>query len=111
MITFKSNKQEEDGNTILYPINSVSFNPVNDRWFMTAGADGGLHFWDYEAKNKIKTLNYGNNPICAARVSPRGDMIAYGLGNDWHLGQEGLNKWQTKLGVHPIAENETKFAK
>lgn len=54
---------------------------------MTAGADGGLHFWDYEAKNKIKTLNYGNNPICAAKVSPRGDMIAYGLGNDWHLGQ------------------------
>lgn len=81
----------------------MSFNPINDRWFMTAGADGGLHFWDYEAKNKIKTLNYGGNPICAAKVSPKGDMIAYGLGNDWHLGQEGINKWPVKLGVHPIA--------
>ena len=47
IITFKSNKQEEGGNTILYPINSVSFNPINERWFMTAGADGVIHFWDY----------------------------------------------------------------
>jgi len=85
IITFKSNKQEEAGNTILYPINSVGFNPVNERWFMTAGSDGGLHFWDYEAKNKIKTLNYGM-PICCAKVSPKGDMIAMGLGNDWHIG-------------------------
>jgi hypothetical protein len=29
-------------------------------------------------------------------------MIAYGLGNDWHLGQEGMNKWQTKVGVHQV---------
>lgn len=86
VITFKSNKQEEAGNTILYPINSVSFNPINDRWFMTAGSDGGMHFWDYEAKNKIKSLNYGGVPICTAKVSPKGDMVAYGLGNDWHLG-------------------------
>lgn len=78
---------------------------------MTAGADGAMHFWDYQAKNKIKTLNYGGNPISSAKVSPKGDMIAIGLGNDWHLGQEGVNKWPVKLGVHAIAQNETKFAK
>lgn len=54
---------------------------------MTAGSDGGMHFWDFEAKNKIKTLNYGGMPITTAKVSAKGDMIAYGLGNDWHLGQ------------------------
>ena len=102
IITFKSNKQEESGNTILYPINSVSFNPINERWFMTAGADGVIHFWDYEARNKIKTLNYAGNPVCSATVNQKGDMIAYGLGNDWHLGQEGVNKWQTKVGVHQV---------
>lgn len=53
---------------------------------MTAGADGGLHFWDFEAKNKIKTLNYAGIPITTAKVSGKGDMIAYGLGNDWHTG-------------------------
>ena len=72
---------------------------------MTAGSDGSMHFWDYESRSKIKTLSYGGNPICAAKVSPTGDMIAYALGNDWHLGQEGLNKWQTKIGVHKILES------
>ena len=47
IITFKSNKQEEGGNTYLFPINSVGFNPVNQKWFMTAGSDGGMHFWDF----------------------------------------------------------------
>ena len=47
VITFKSNKQDEGGLTMLYPVNSVGFNPRNDRWFMTAGAEGCIHFWDY----------------------------------------------------------------
>jgi len=55
---------------------------------MTAGSDGGMHLWDFEAKTKIKSLSYGS-PICCARISPRGDMLAYGLGNDWHKGQDG----------------------
>lgn len=67
-------------------MNAVSFNAVNDRWFMTAGSDGGMHFWDYEAKNKIKSLSYGGIPICCAKVNTAGNMIAYGLGNDWHIG-------------------------
>lgn len=79
---------------------------------MTAGADGVVHFWDYEARNKIKTLNYGGVPITSAKVSQKGDMVAYGLGNDWHLGQEGATKWpQPKLGVHIVIESETKFAR
>lgn len=77
---------------------------------MTAGSDGGMHFWDFEAKNKIKTLNYAGNPITTAKVSFKGDMIAYGLGNDWHIGQEG-SKFQPRLGVHMVTEQETKFTK
>jgi len=30
-------------------------------------------------------------------------MIAYGLGNDWHIGKEG-DKWKPKLGVHRIGQ-------
>ena len=108
-ITFKSNKQEEQGSTVLYPVNSVDFNIINDKWFLTAGSDGALSIWDFEAKNKIKLLNYANNPITKAKVSQRGNMIAYGLGNDWHVGLEGNNLWTPKVGVHVVAENETKF--
>lgn len=53
---------------------------------MTAGADGVMHFWDYEGKVKIKSFSYGGIPITTAKVSPKGNMLAYGLGNDWHEG-------------------------
>ncbi len=59
----------------------------NDKWFLTAGSDGYMHFWDYEQKNKIKSLNYAKIPICVAKVDYSGEMIAYGLGNDWHIGK------------------------
>ena len=68
-----------------------------------------MSLWDFEAKNKIKPLNYASNPICKAKVSPRGDMIAYGLGDDWHLGVLGNGLWQPKVGLHIITEQETKF--
>ena len=72
---------------------------------MTAGSDGVMSFWDYKARNKIKSFNYSGNPICCAAVSPNGSMVAYGLGNDWHIGEEGVGKWQNKFGVHIVAEN------
>lgn len=104
-ITFKSNKQEELGTTVLYPVNSVDFNVVNEKWFLTAGSDGALSIWDFEAKNKIKLLSYGSVPICKAKVSQRGNMIAYGLGNDWHMGIDGNGLWQPKVGVHLVADS------
>lgn len=72
---------------------------------MTAGSDGAMHFWDYELKNKIKSLHFAEHPICVARVNSSGDMVAYALGNDWHLGEEGIGKWPVKIAVHLITEN------
>lgn len=109
IITFKSNKQEEAGSIILYPVNSSGFSPAYENWYMTAGSDGVMSFWDYKARNKIKSFTYSGNPVCAAKVAPSGNMVAYALGNDWHLGEEGLNKWQNKIGCHMVADNETKF--
>lgn len=67
-----------------------------------------MSFWDYNVRNKIKSVTFGGNPICCAKVSPQGDMIAYGLGNDWHIGTEG-SKWTPRLGVHKLSEGEMKF--
>ena len=44
-----------------------------------------MTYWDYKAKNRIKGFNL-KYPICAAEVSPKGNMVVYSLGNDWHLG-------------------------
>lgn len=53
---------------------------------MTAGSDGVMSFWDYKARNKIKAFTFALNPICCASVSHNGWMVAYGTGNDWHVG-------------------------
>ncbi len=71
---------------------------------MTGGADGIMYFWDFEARSKIRIFNFAEHPICCATLSQNGDMMAYALGNDFHLGPEGA-KWKTKLAVHMIPEN------
>ena len=109
IITFKANKQEQAGSVILYPVNSTSFSSIYENWFMTAGSDGVMSLWDYKARNKIKSFSFANNPVSAAAVSQTGNMIAYGLGNDWHVGEEGIGQWPNKIGVHMVAENETKY--
>lgn len=85
LITFKSNKVEEGGNAILYPTNTSCFNPFLECWFVTGGSDGTMSFWDYKARNKIRSFMF-NNPVCCAQVSSNGKMVAYSLGNDWHIG-------------------------
>jgi hypothetical protein len=72
---------------------------------MTGGSDGFLHLWNYELKNKIKSFNFGGIPVCVAKINPQGDMLAYGLGNDWHIGEEG-RKWPSLLQVHRFGSDE-----
>lgn len=66
---------------------------------MTAGSNGDVHCYNYVTKSKIKSFYYGS-PITAIKVHPSGKFFAFAVGNDWHLGTAGLNKWETKLGVH-----------
>lgn len=110
-MTFKSNKIDEAGKSVLYPVNSVGFNPRSKNWFFTAGGDGYMQLWDYNARNKIKQFGYARVPISCAKISPSGDMIAYALGNDWHMGPEGIGQWKTKLCVHYVKDDELKFLK
>jgi WD40 repeat protein len=53
---------------------------------MTCGSDGYMNFWDVSVRNKIKFLAFATSPICSAKVSQTGEFIAYGLGNDFHIG-------------------------
>lgn len=63
-----------------------------------------MSFWDYKARNKIKSFSFAGNPVCCATVSYAGNMVAYANGNDWHIGQEGIGKWPNTIGVHLITE-------
>jgi len=55
---------------------------------VTAGSEGLMVFWDYEVKNKIKTLSFNNVPIVCIKMSPDGKYLAYALGNDFSKGQD-----------------------
>ena len=88
-ITFKAQKTEDKDQIVLYPVNSINFNPISEDWFSTCGADGTMHFWNHRSKSKIKSFSYNSNPVCYSSVSHNGRHIAYALGNDWHIGPEG----------------------
>lgn len=68
-----------------------------------------MSFWDFKARNKIKSFNFAFNPVCTTAISPSGWMVAYANGNDWHIGTEGIGKWQNRIGVHMITDTETKY--
>lgn len=94
-----------------FPVNSVQFNSRNPKFMMTAGAEGQMVFWDYEAKNKIKTFQYSAMPIVTSKMSPDGKFLAYALGNDFSKGPESYSmNIQNKLCVHSIPDNELKCA-
>jgi WD40 repeat protein len=80
----------------------VDFNPIYENWFLTSGSDGVVNFWDYKQRQKIKQFSYASNPICCSNISPNGSIVAYATGNDWHIGQEGIGKWQNRIGAHII---------
>lgn len=63
-----------------------------------------MHFWDHQTKTRLKSFSFNSNPICYSGVSYCGRYLAYGMGNDWHMGPEG-EKWKPKLGVHEIQPN------
>lgn len=73
-MTFKCHKVEEKSNNswnaskknVLYPVHDVQFHPVAKGFVSTVGGDGMMYFWDYQQKNKIKTLNFKKEPITRA---------------------------------------------
>lgn len=109
-LIFKVNKLESAGTSYYYPVNAIGFNIKNIKWLFTGSSDGVLQFWNYDGKSSIKTMNFKSVPVITAKTNYSGDLIAYALGNDWHIGPEGIGKWPTKIAVHLIPDPEVKFA-
>lgn len=43
---------------MLFPVHACGFHPNQKYFFYTAGGEGNLFFWDFDAKNKITGLNF-----------------------------------------------------
>lgn len=48
--------------------------------------------------------------MSCAKTNPSGDLMAYALGNDWHMGHEGIGQWKSKIMVHAIRDDDIKKA-
>lgn len=103
------NKKE----SVLYPVHGLEFNSRNPKFVCTvisniylnflnklsfeifvlkkyffyqqAGGDGTIHFWDYEAKNKIRSMSFKSQPVTSISISPDGNLLAYALGCNFFI--------------------------
>lgn len=92
----------------IYSVNAISFHPVHGT-FSTAGSDGTFHFWDKDAKHRLKGYPAVGGPISSTAFNRTGSIFAYAVSYDWSKGYSA-NTPQTpnKVMLHPVGPDETK---
>ncbi|KAJ5772842.1 hypothetical protein N7457_007738 [Penicillium paradoxum] len=92
----------------IFSVNSITFHPVHGT-FSTAGSDGTFHFWDKDAKHRLKGYPAVGGPITTTAFNRTGNIFAYAVSYDWSKGYSA-NTQQTvnKVMLHPIGPEETK---
>lgn len=92
----------------VYSVNAISFHPVHGT-FSTAGSDGTFHFWDKDAKHRLKGYPEVGGTISATDFNRNGAIFAYAVSYDWSKGYQ-FNTAQTtnKIMLHPISGDECK---
>ena len=94
--------------TLVYSVNDISFHPVHGT-FSTAGSDGTFHFWDKDAKHRLKGYPTVGSSITATTFNSSGTIFAYAVGYDWAKGFMGNNpQYPNKVMLHPIQGEECK---
>ncbi|KAI9664440.1 MAG: RNA export factor gle2 [Bathelium mastoideum] len=109
--SFKCHRQnlpnQRDGSNV-YSVNAISFHPVHGT-FSTAGSDGTFHFWDKDAKHRLKGYPEVGGSISATTFNRNGNIFAYAVSYDWHKGYAHNNpQYPNKIMLHPITGDECK---
>ena len=92
----------------VYALNAISFHPVHGT-FSTAGSDGTFHFWDGNAKNRLKGYPAVGGTISTTAFNRQGTVFAYAVSYDWSQGfaknpQAPVNK----VMLHGVQPEEVK---
>ncbi|CAI7587952.1 unnamed protein product [Penicillium pancosmium] len=92
----------------IYSVNSINFHPVHGT-FSTAGSDGTFHFWDKDAKHRLKGYPSVQGPISSTAFSRNGNIFAYAVSYDWSKGYSANTQQTTnKVMLHPVGPDEMK---
>lgn len=107
--SFKCHRDPPQGNvTNVYSVNDISFHPQHGT-FSTAGSDGTFHFWDKDAKHRLKGYPSVGGSIVATTFNANGNIFAYAVGYDWSKGHQGNQQnYPNKIMLHPIQGEECK---
>ncbi|KAI1737505.1 Poly(A)+ RNA export protein [Xylaria scruposa] len=107
--SFKCHRDPPAGNTTqVYTVNDISFHPQHGT-FSTAGSDGTFHFWDKDAKHRLKGYPTVGGSIVATTFNSSGTIFAYAVGYDWSKGYFANNpNYPNKVMLHPIQGDECK---
>ena len=94
--------------TSVYAVNDISFHPVHGT-FSTAGSDGTFHFWDKDAKHRLKGYPNVGGSITATTFNKNGSIFAYAVSYDWSKGyQHNTQNYPIKVMLHPVTNDECK---
>ena len=107
--SFKCHRDPSTNNvTNVYAVNDISFHPQHGT-FSTAGSDGTFHFWDKDAKHRLKGYPNVEGSITATTFNKTGSIFAYAVSYDWSKGYQGNNpQYPTKVMLHPVQGDECK---
>jgi mRNA export factor len=107
--SFKCHRDAPQGNvTNVYAVNDISFHPQHGT-FSTAGSDGTFHFWDKDAKHRLKGYPQVGGSITATKFNKTGSIFAYATSYDWSKGFQGNSAtYPTKVTLHPVQPDECK---
>ena len=107
--SFKCHRESPNNSTSnVYSVNAINFHPVHGT-FSTAGSDGTFHFWDKDAKHRLKGYPKVDGTISSTCFNRSGNIFAYAVSYDWSKGF-GHNTPQVpnKVMLHPVQADECK---
>ncbi|KAJ6570297.1 WD40-repeat-containing domain protein [Mycena vulgaris] len=110
--SFKCHRRDSSPTTkdaaVVFAVNDISFHPVHGT-FSTCGADGSIHFWDKDARNRLKTFEAAPGPISTTAFNRNGSIFAYAVSYDWSKGHSGMTPGHpNKLMLHACKDEEVK---
>ncbi|KAG6888826.1 hypothetical protein C0995_005699 [Termitomyces sp. Mi166 len=110
--SFKCHRRDNVPNSkdqgLVYAVNDISFHPVHGT-FSTCGSDGTIHFWDKDARTRLKTFEAAAGPISTTTFNRNGNIFAYAISYDWSKGHSGMTPGlPNKIMLHSCKDEEVR---